>query len=294
MDMAQAAFSGRSFSSAELELIYGVVKRCGGLSRMELAHTVCELLQWGRPGGGLKARECREFLEVLDARGVLQLPAKRATKPVGSTTRVPVSVRGEPAALLEGKVGAFEPIVLEPVQTREQRLLFRELVGRHHYLGHAVPFGAHLRYLFYSGERVLGAIQFSSPAWRMAVREGWIGWDESARRANLQRVVNQSRFLILPWVRIANLASVVLSRALRRLREDWQQRYGVEPLLVETLVDESRYSGHCYRAANWLRLGETTGRGRMDAGHRREGVSPKAVWIYPLQANAAQRLRGRA
>lgn len=294
METPQATFGGRSFSSAEMELIYGVVERCGGLSRMELAHTVCELLQWARPGGGLKARECREFLEVLDARGVLRLPAKRATKPVGSITRVPVSARGEPAALLEGKVGAFEPIVLEPVRSPEQQLLFRELVGRYHYLGHAVPFGAHLRYLFYSGDRVLGAMQFSSPAWRMAVREGWIGWDESARRANLQRVVNQSRFLILPWVRIANLASVVLARALRRLREDWPERYGVEPLLVETLVDESRYSGHCYRAANWVRLGETTGRGRMDAGHRREGVSPKAVWIYPLQANAAQRLRGGA
>lgn len=161
-------------------------------------------------------------------------------------------------------------------------------------LGTRYRFGAHLRYLFYSGDRVLGAMQFSSPAWRMAVREGWIGWDEGARRANLQRVVNQSRFLILPWVRIANLASVVLARALRRLREDWQERYGVEPLLVETLVDESRYSGHCYRAANWVRLGQTTGRGRMDARHRREGLSPKAVWIYPLQANAAQRLRGGA
>jgi hypothetical protein len=294
MDMREAVFCGRSFSSAELQLICGVVKRCGGLSRMELAHTVCELLQWVRPGGGLKARECREFLEVLDARGVLQLPAKRATKPVGSSTRVPVSARGEPAALLNGKVGAFEPIVFEPVRSPEQRLLFRELVGRHHYLGHAVPFGAHLRYLFYSGERVLGAMQFSSPAWRMAVREGWIGWDESARRANLQRVVNQSRFLILPWVRIANLASVVLARALRRLREDWQERYGVEPLLVETLVDERRYSGHCYRAANWVRLGETSGRGRMDREHQREGASPKALWVYPLVPKAAQRLRGQA
>jgi hypothetical protein len=179
------------------------------------------------------------------------------------------------------------------VQSPEQRLLFRELVGRHHYLGHAVPFGAHLRYLFYSREQVLGAMQFSSPAWRMAVREGWIGWDEPARRANLQRVVNQSRFLIVPWVHIANLASVVLARALRRMRADWQARYGVEPLLVETLVDESRYSGHCYRAANWLRLGQTSGRGRMDRAHRREGASPKAVWVYALAADAAQRLRGQ-
>ena len=294
MDLPEVSFCGRPFSSAELQLIGAVVTRCTGLSRMELAHTVCELLHWQRPDGGLKARECREFLERLETQGVLQLPPKRPTKPVGSHTRVPLSARGEAAAALHGKVGAFEPIVLEPVQTEPQGLLYRELVGRHHYLGHAVPFGAHLRYLFYSGEQVLGAMQFSSPAWRMAVRERWIGWDEPARRGNLQRVVSQSRFLILPWVHIANLASVVLSRALRRLRPDWQARYGVEPLLVETLVDESRYSGHCYRAANWIRLGETAGRGRMDRGQQREGAAPKAVWVYPLVANAAQRLRGVA
>jgi len=294
MDMPVVAFCGRQFSSAELQLICEVVKRYAGLSRMELAHTVCELLQWQRSAGGLKARECREFLELLDSQGMVRLPSKRPTKPVGSRTRVPVSAEGEPAAPLQGKVGAFAPIVLEPVQSEQQRLLFRELVGRYHYLGHAVPFGAHVRYLFYSGEQVLGCMQFSSPAWRMAVRERWIGWDEQARRGNLQRVVNQSRFLILPWVRIANLASVVLSRALHRLRRDWEARYGVEPLLVETLVDESRYGGHCYRAANWIWLGQTAGRGRMDREHQREGVSPKAVWVYPLVAKAAQRLREQA
>jgi len=294
MDRTGIVFCGRRFDRTELELICAVVKRCAGLSRMELAHTVCELLQWQRTAGGLKARECREFLELLDRQGVLQLPAKRATKPVGSRTRVPVSVRGEPAAALEGKVDAFEPIVLERVQSAQQRLLFRELVGRYHYLGHAVPFGAHLRYLFYSGGQVLGCMQFSSPAWRMAVRERWIGWDEAVRRGNLQRVINQSRFLILPWVHIANLASVMLSRALRRVRQDWEARYGVEPLLVETLVDAHRYRGHCYRAANWIWLGETAGRGRMDREHRREGAAPKAVWVYPLVPKAAQRLRGLA
>jgi len=294
MDRSVVAFCGRQFSSAELQLICAVVKRCAGLSRMELAHTVCELLQWQRSAGGLKGRECREFLELLDSQGVVRLPPKRPTKPVGSRTRVPLSAEGEPAAPLQGKVGAFEPIVIEPVQSTQQRLLFRELVGRYHYLGHTVAFGAHVRYLFYSSSQVLGCMQFSSPAWRMAVRERWIGWDEQARRGNLQRVVNQSRFLILPWVRIANLASVVLSRALRRLRRDWQERYAVEPLLVETLVDASRYSGHCYRAANWIWLGQTVGRGRMDREHQREGASPKAVWVYPLVPKAAQRLRGQA
>jgi hypothetical protein len=193
-----------------------------------------------------------------------------------------------------GKVGDFEPVVLEFVQTKQQRLLFRELVGRYHYLGYAVPFGAHLRYFIYSGSQVLGCMQFSSPAWRMAARDQWIGWSEQERQDNLQRVVTQSRFLILPWVRIANLASVVLSQALNRLSQDWEALYGIEPLLVETLVDESRYSGHCYKASNWKRLGETTGRGRMDSEHKLEGAKPKAIWIYPLKQDAAQRLRGNA
>lgn len=287
-------FCGRQFSGADLQLICELVKQYAGLSRMELANTVCELLGWQRTSGGLKARECREFLELLDSRGVLKLPQKRARKPVGSRTRVPVTAAGEPGAAMLGNVGDFEPITLEPVQSERQRLLFRELVGRYHYLGYAVPFGAHLRYFFHSGQRVLGCMQFSSPAWRMAARDRWIGWSERERQDNLQRVVTQSRFLILPWVRVANLASVVLSRALHRLGQDWETLYGVEPLLVETLVDESSYSGHCYKASNWERLGETTGRGRMDRENKRLGVAPKAVWVYPLKPDAAQRLRGQA
>jgi len=287
-------FCGKQVTDAELQLICEVVKRYAGLSRMELAHTVCELLQWQRNSGGLKARECREFLELLDSKEILHLPSKRITKTVGSRTQIPATIDGEPGAALQGKVGDFEPIVLERVESEQQRRLFRELVGRYHYLGYAVPFGAHLRYFIYAGPQVLGCMQFSSPAWRMAVRDQWIGWNERERQDNLQRVVTQSRFLILPWVRIANLASVVLSRALHRLGHDWEARYGVEPLLVETLVDESRYSGHCYKASNWERLGQTTGRGRMDCGHKRCGAQPKAVWIYPLKPDAAQRLRGQA
>lgn len=287
-------FCGGDVSDAELKLICEVVHRYAGLSRMELAHTVCELLQWQRPSGGLKARECREFLERLDSQSVIKLPVKRVTKTVGSKTRVPVTAGGEAGVALLGKVGDFEPVTLAAVQSAQERSLFRELIGRYHYLGYAVPFGAHLRYFIYSGDQVLGCMQFSSPAWRMAARDDWIGWSDETRRGNLQRVVTQSRFLILPWVRIANLASVVLSRSLHRLGSDWESRYGVAPLLVETLVDEGRYSGHCYKASNWLRLGLTTGRGRMDSKHLKEGAVPKAVWVYPLKPDTAQRLRGIA
>jgi hypothetical protein len=134
-------------------------------------------------------------------------------------------------------------------------------------------------------------MQFSSPAWRMKARDQWIGWDDTTRSRNLQRVVTNSRFLILPWVHIQNLASTVLSLALRRLVIDWEQRYGVRPLLVETLVDPGRFTGGCYLAANWIALGGTAGRGRMDREHQRHGAAPKKLLVYPLHRDAARRLR---
>jgi hypothetical protein len=292
---APTRYCGRKFTPKELALLHEIVETCSGLSRKEIAQTVCELLGWRRPSGALKAQECREFLERLESAGALELPQKQPRRPVGSRTRVPVTVRGDRGRDLVGEVGDVAPIEIELVETADQRLLFRELVGRYHYLGHAVPFGAHLRYLVYASrpERaVVGCVQFSSPAWRMASRDAWIGWDDVTRQRNLQRVVNNSRFLILPWVRVKNLASVVLSLALRRLGADWPRRYGIEVLLVETLVDTSRYSGHCYRAANWIRLGETTGRGRMDREHRRHGASTKTVLVYPLVKAGARHLRG--
>jgi hypothetical protein len=286
---------GREFTADELALVREVVASCSGLSRTELARTVCELLGWKRAAGGLKAQECREFLERLEGAGALALPEAQRRRPLGSRTRVPLTVAGERGRELAGEVGAFAPIELEAVDAPDQRLLFRELVGRHHYLGHAVPFGAHLRYLAFATKperMVVGCLQFSSPAWRMAARDAWIGWDDATRVRNLQRVVNNSRFLILPWVRVTNLASSVLSLAARRLRRDWPERYAVEPLLLETLVDPSRYRGHCYLAANWLRLGQTAGRGRMDQEHQRHGTSVKTVWVYPLVKDATSQLRG--
>ena len=204
--VATTRFSGRAFSARELTLVRDVVRNCSGLSRMELARTVCELLRWRRPNGGLKARECREFLERLDAEGAVVLPNKRRGRAVGSVTRVPRTAAGEPGRPLSGSVRDVEPLDVELVCEPAQRLVFRELLGRYHYLGHTVPFGAHLRYLVFASRparAVVGCLQFSSPAWRMAVRDRWVGWDESARVRNLQRVVNNSRFLLLPWVRVA-------------------------------------------------------------------------------------------
>lgn len=286
-------FCGRTFTSEEMSLIQEVVENCSGLSRMELARTVCELIGWHRPNGSLKARECREFLEWLETKGYIRLPRRQAGRPQASATAVPLTDRGEAQAPLVGTVRNFAPVGLDLVQSQDERLLWRELVGRYHYLGSKTPFGAHLRYLVRIGRprpMVIGCLQFCSPAWRMAPRDRWIGWDDSTRARNLQQVVNNSRFLILPWVHIHNLASRLLSLAARRLVQDWQARYGVCPVLLETLVDPARYRGTCYRAANWIALGPTSGRGRMDRAGQRHGVAPKEVLVYPLTPDARRRL----
>jgi hypothetical protein len=294
MAVTDRSFAGRGFALAEVRLIREIVESCAGLSRMELAHTVCELVGWKRLNGSLKARECREFLERLEASGHLRLPEKRSRRPLGSRTAVPHTLHGEPGPGLLGSVRDVAPVTVTPVNSLADRQVFRELVGRYHYLGHAVPFGAQQRYLVQVARprpAVVGCLQFSSPAWRMAARDRWVGWDDATRARNLQHVVNNSRFLLVPWVQVKNLASTVLARGLRQLTGDWQDRYAVEPYLVETLVDCQRYPGTCYRAANWIGVGTTTGRGRMDRHHRRAGEAPKAVLLYPLVADAARRLR---
>lgn len=290
-------FKSRDFSRPDLELIRDVVGCYSRLSRQELANTVCELLEWRRASGGLKVWECRELLERLESEGWLKLPAAAKTKPKGSRTSIPRTSKGERQEELTGSVGDFGPVVLHRVAKPADRLFWRELVGRYHYLGCKVPFGAHLRYLVEVSQpesRVVGCLQLSSPAWKMAPRDRWIGWDTATREVNLQRIVNNSRFLVLPWVRIRNLASTVLSKMARQVPGDWQEVYGLRPLLVETLVDEERFRGTCYRAANWISLGVTQGRGRMDRFHERQDQSCKRIFVYPLVPRARRLLRSEA
>ena len=176
-----------------------------------------------------------------------------------------------------------------PVQARDGTL-FRQLIQRYHYLGYRVPIGAHLRYFVQSASgQMLACLQWSSPAWQMAARDLWIGWSSHQRARYLQYIVNNSRFLILPWVRVNGLASSILARAARQLLDDWRQHYGYQPLLLETLVDTARFTGTCYRAANWIYLGETTGRGRMDQ-HHRIAIIPKMIFVFPLDRNVPQTL----
>ncbi len=293
----EVAVSGLRASANQVSLIAEVTSNCMGLSRAELAATVCELLGWQRASGGLKTRECRDLLERLEAAGLIELPGKAKGRPRGSVTSIPRTARGEPGPALSGNVRDLTPVTLERVGTPADHALWRELIGRYHYLGHKTAYGASLRYLVQASRpscAVIGCLQFSSPAWRMAARDRWIGWSEPARQHRLQQVVNHSRFLILPWVKVRNLASHILGLSVQRIVGDWQQRFGVRPLLLETLVDAGRFLGTCYRAANWLCVGQTTGRGRMDRSHARHGRAPKGVFLYPLVPEARELLRSSA
>jgi len=291
-------FAGREFSSADLELIRQLTSEFAGLGITEIGSTACELLEWKRPSGGLKNLECRRLLEHLAERGLLRLPGRLGQGAPG-VRRTSRSKRGEPQPEISGSARELEPLRLDVVRGGKadpsgDHALFKELLDRYHYLGYRVPFGASLRYLVRSERapgQVLACLLWSSPAWRMAARDAWIGWSDEERGRNLQLLVNNSRFLILPWVRVKGLASKILARCARQLPEDWEQLYGYRPLLLETLVDGARFSGTCYRAANWIRLGQTAGRGRMDRRHEAHGRAVKDLYVYPLCRNVGQRLR---
>ena len=277
------SFCGRQLQTEELDLIRQLVRDFPALALTELADTVCELLEWRRPNGGLKTRECYQFLQTLQARGWLAgLP--RSQSPAPRSHAITLDARTDPQPSLPGTLADYLPLRLELLQIAEQRRLFHHYLQRYHYLGYRVPYGAQLRYFVYSQRPpapLLAALLFTSAAWKMAPRDHYIGWSDAARKLQLPHLVNQSRFLILPWVRIPNLATHILALSARRLGADWLAAYRVTPLLLETLVDEARYYGGCYRAANWISVGLTQGRGRMDrSGHAQQGR--KRIFLYPL------------
>jgi hypothetical protein len=284
-------FCGRTFRNDELELMRQIVQDFSGLGVTEMARTICELLEWTRPSGGLKNHECRQLLERLQAEGFLQLPEVRNLGGRGPR-RVDVSEACLQPASVACAVSECEPLELALVEGATESRRWREQMERHHYLGCRVPFGANLRYWVRDRKRDLACLLWTSPAWKMQARDAWIGWDDEQRRRNLQSIVNNGRFLILPWVQIKGLASKILALSARQMPRDWEVRYGRRPLLLETLVDAARFRGTCYRAANWIHLGQTSGRGRMDRAHTAPGQAIKDIYVYPLLRDTRQRLCG--
>ncbi|MEJ2388488.1 MAG: DUF4338 domain-containing protein, partial [Chromatiaceae bacterium] len=266
-DTSEWVACGRRFSAQEIAEIRQTVAWLPGLARKELAATVCEHLHWHTAAGTPKIQACQRLLERLAAAGLVELPRLRvAQRHGGPGTAVCLSGRTAPGQPLAGPLRDFQPVRLEPVAGGAEVGLWNEYVERFHPLGYQGAFGYRLRYFIHAGAQRLGCVLLGGAARAIAARDRWIGWSAPVRQRNLPWVVNNSRFLIFPHVRIPHLASHVLGQLARRVATDWQQQWGFAPLLMETFVDPARFAGTCYRAAGWELLGETSGRGLARPG----------------------------
>lgn len=257
-----------------------------GHSRRQLAQHLCETFNWRGPSGRLQLLEARKLLRELQNEQQIALQPPCRTVPPAKDI---APYRGDRInAEKLSQIGPIE-LILVPSGRSPQGVLWKSILA-HHPLGAGPLCGAQLRYVIKSSQGYVGALAFSAAARHVRVRDQWIGWSLRARIHHRHEVLNNSRFLILPDVHMPNLASHILSLACRRLVTDWLSRYKYEPMLLETYVDTDQHSGHCYRVANWEYLGQTQGRGRQDA-ERKNKLSPKAVWVYPLRRDARKRLQ---
>jgi hypothetical protein len=265
-------------------------------SRWRLSRELARLWDWRSAHGQLKDMAARTLLLKLEQRGWIALPARRCASPNRMRhKRMPTlapTLNQEP---LREPLSGLRPLSLSEVSAgpAAERVLFEALLYRYHYLSHRSPVGENLQYLVRErARRPVACLLFGAAAWQCADRDRYIGWERATRAAGLHLVANNSRFLILPWVEVLGLASHVLGRVCRRVRSDWQHKYGHPIYLLESFVETDRFTGTCYRAANWMRVGQTKGRTRQDSpAGKHQQVARKDIYLYPLDSRFAQRLR---
>ncbi len=280
-------YSGKPFAADDVERIRQLIRENPQANRQRISFLVCEAFDWRKADGSWKDMSCRVALLRMHREGLIALPAPRhKVNPCRSFARR--TQQAQPGALLEAAVHELEGLRLEGVE-RTGSALWNEYIDRYHYLGYKPLPGAQLRYFAYAGDRLVGLLGFGAAAWKTGPRDAWIGWSREQRQRNLGGVVNNARFLIVPWIRVASLASKLLSMASRVLPQDWEGRYGYRPVLLETFVETERFAGTCYRAANWTCVGRTQGRGKL-GDHRLAQVPIKTVWVYPLAKDFRARL----
>jgi len=288
-----AMLQGRTFGPEQLAQVRALVAQNSGWSRYRLSRELAQLWDWRTPRGQLKDMAARTLLLKMQEQGWIELPARRMASPTRSG-RPPRSAGPalEPRPV-EGRLKDLLPLRLQEVSPASQRPARRQLeaaLHQHHYLGYRSRVGQNLQYWVCDRQdRPLACVVFGAAAWQCAVRDQWLGWSFSQRARGLEQVLNNTRFLIFAWVRVPHLASHILSQISRRLRQDWQAKYGQPIWLLETFVDRQRFAGTCYRAANWICLGQTRGRGRQGPAGRLS-TSIKDVYVRPLHPNFRRQL----
>lgn len=280
-------YCGKQWSTEDISNIRDLLKREACASRMVLSRLVCEVFSWRSPNGKLKEMSCRVAMLKMQRDGLIELPPPRRERP--GSYRLVDTAHSDPQPDWSGSLSDLDELKLVAVGRGALLRLWNELVGRHHYLGYTMLPGAQMRYFIMDRERVLGAMGFGAAAWKVAPRDQFIGWDHEQRERGLHLIVGQSRFLILPWIHCRNLASKSLAMVVKRLPKDWEERYGFRPVLLETFVDTTRFHGTCYKASNWLDVGNTQGRGKLDR-YNQYGETVKSIWLKPLRADFRCRL----
>jgi len=271
-------YCGRDFIPEELEQIRSLIKHNPKFNRTRLSREVCQMFQWLKPDGKLKDMSCRVAMLRMEKDGLIALPPSTRTKqPVKKIVFTPVT---DPQSPVICPVNQLPRLHLQMV-TKATSALWNEYIERYHYLGHSPLPGAQLRYFITAGEQIVALTGFGAAAWQTAPRDQFIGWNHDQRKKSLHLIVNNARFLILPWIQSKNLASKILSLTTRFLPDDWEKRYNIRPVLMESFVQKNRFAGTCYKAANWTKVGETKGRGKLGPAGK-ISVPIKAVWVYPL------------
>lgn len=271
---------GKTFGTEGLIAVQEEIRAAKPNNRAEIARRVCRRLGWKSKGGKYQFMSTRVALLRLHRAGLVELPPPIRGNGNGHSLR-PTGVSLPEVCPVEVPVDRLRGLHLRPVEVRQHSALYNAVMERHHYLGYSPMAGAQVRYLFKWEKGLLGAIGFGSAAWKLAPRDRFIGWEPSVREKNLHLIVNNSRFLILPWVHCTNLASKVLAMCARRISDDFLRLYGYRPVLLETFVERERFRGACYRAANWVCVGQTQGRGKKHR-YKTPGVPVKDIWLYPL------------
>lgn len=283
-----STFGGRKFRKQQIIDIQKTVKTFSGLSRSELAHTICEHVNWITPRGTNRIETCLNALEEMEAAGIIRLPAKLVRTKKAGQRKIIFTDQTNEGLPIDCSLSHLMPIRLQIVSEKEHVEQWNEFVDRYHYLGYKRPIGSHLRYFIVDrNERKLGCLLFSFASLSLECRDKWIGWTNEHRQKHLNLVINNNRFLIFPWVNVEHLASKALSYATRQIGNDWEEHHGYRPVLIETFVDPDRYKGTCYKAANWQYIGETAGRASKNSSDIK---SKKEVYLYPLDPDAREAL----
>jgi len=274
-------YRGREIRAEEIAFIRRLIAAHPGVSRRRLSAKLCEAWQWKQANGALRDMVCRGLLLMLHRAGEIELPPVRYLPPNPLAKRQPPAPMLIDTTPIHGRLSQLQPIEIQQVRRTSEEALFNSLMEQHHYLGYEQPVGEHLKYVVRAHGRPIACLAWSSAPRHLGSRDRFLGWGAEARRRNVRFLACNTRFLILPWVEVPHLASHLLSRMAKRLSEDWERLYHHPIYFLETFVDPERFRGTCYRAANWMVLGRTTGRGKDDQTHR-PNRSIKQVLGYAL------------